>query len=127
MPRAPLGVSRRDVERQKPLPQDGRQHIGRDVPRPREPAETRFGGQLPGGGRTDVDDRRGAGDDQTGPPREPPVAIEPPEEGMSVDEDSHPSPNHCRSSFWVSGSKNALVTRARPFIAPNWRRGAGHR
>src|ERR1039457_523193 len=76
----------RDVQRPEPLTQETAGNVRGDVPSPRELSCRRFDGDLPGRCRADEDLRRLIGD-QPAPPRgEPTVTVEPPKEGVCVEE-----------------------------------------
>lgn len=81
-----LGVRNRDRKRSEALTRDGRTDVGRDFGGAIELANAPFSGDFPGGGRADQHHRRRRADAPPDLQRQAPVAIQPPEEGVSIQE-----------------------------------------
>lgn len=86
-----LCVQHRDVQRDKALTADAAEHVGRDVLRAWELAQSRLGRDFPGGGGAHQHRVRVASDQAARFDRQPAITVEPPQEGVRVEQQTHVS------------------------------------
>ena len=90
--------------------------------RDRQLADPEFRRDLPGRGRADENRVLAIADVPTHAQRQPPIAVEPPQQRVRVEQEPH-NASQASTSEGGSGSKKAAVTRALPRMAPNFRSG----
>lgn len=87
-----LCVQHGDVERRESLPSNAPGHVGGHIERPRQLAEPSFGRDFPGRCRTDQNGVRLVTYRTPRFERQTTVAVEPPEQRMCVEQQSHSAP-----------------------------------
>jgi hypothetical protein len=121
------GMSNRDVKALKLLAGNTRRYITRNFSGSREFAESELRCDFPGGGGTDEYGIRFLANDSPRFPCQPGIAVKPPTKMHGYPAVRALCRSQALNSSSRKGSKNARVTRARPFIEPNLRCGASSR